>query len=172
MNIFKLSSAICVLAFCANFIPARAQDNPAQAAARAALDQQFQSMTPAQPAASVPRQPRILTDPQPATTVQQPAGLAHPEDSSVAAAKAKSESQKETALAEQKHAEAEKAASMASNANPAINQRGLKPIVAPPLPISAAKQAQLDTLLNLYKADRISPADYQKQRAAVLAGPN
>jgi hypothetical protein len=156
MNIFKLSFAICTLAFCANFIPALGQDNPAQAAARAALEQQFQSMAPAQPAA----------------TVQQAAGLAHPEESSVEAAKAKSESQKEAAFAEKKRADAEKTATMASKANPTVNQGGLKPIVAPPLPISAAKQAQLDTLLNLYKADRISPADYQKQRAAILAGPN
>ncbi len=60
---------------------------------------------------------------------------------------------------------------MASNTNPAINRPGLKPIVSPPLPISAAKQAKLDVLLDMYKADRITPADYQKQRAAILAAP-
>jgi hypothetical protein len=144
MSFFKLSSAICVLAFCMGIISAMAQntqDNPAQAAARAALEQKFQSMTPA-------HQP--VADPQPAATVQAPAGLA-PSEQAVAAEKTK--------------------AAMASNANPAINHPGQKPIVAPPLPISAAKQAQLDTLLDLYKADRISPTEYQKQRAAILAAP-
>jgi hypothetical protein len=60
---------------------------------------------------------------------------------------------------------------MESTATGKINMPGLKPIEAPPLPISAAKQSQLDTLLDLYKTDRISPADYQKQRAAILAQP-
>jgi hypothetical protein len=150
MSFFKLSSAICVLAICTGIISARAQDNPAQAAARAALEQKFQSMTPAHPVGAMPGRSPVLADPQPAATVQTPAGLA-PSAQAVAAEKTK--------------------AAMASNANPAINQPGLKPIVAPPLPISAAKQAQLDTLLDLYKADRISPADYQKQREAILTPP-
>jgi len=118
-----------------------AQDNPAQASARVALEQQFQSMTPSHQA---------VADPQPAATVQTPSGLV-PSEQAVAAEKTK--------------------AAMASNANPAVNKPGLKPIVAPPLPISAAKQAQLDTLLDLYKADRISPTEYQKQRAAILGAP-
>jgi hypothetical protein len=141
MSFFKLSVAICVLALCAGIISARAQDNPAQATARAALEQQFQSMTPAH---------QTVADPQPAATVQAPAGLA-PSEQAVAAEKTK--------------------AAMASNANPAINHPGQKPIVAPPLPFSAAKQAQLDTLLDLSKADRVSPTEYQKQRAAILAAP-
>lgn len=48
---------------------------------------------------------------------------------------------------------------------------GLKQIVAPPLPISASKQAKLDELLNQYKADRITPEQYHQQRAAILAEP-
>ena len=58
-----------------------------------------------------------------------------------------------------------------SAAMASVNSPGLKPINAPPLPVSAAKQAQLDVLLDLYKADRISPADYQKQRSLILSGP-
>jgi hypothetical protein len=48
---------------------------------------------------------------------------------------------------------------------------GFQPIPAPPLPLSAAKQAQLDALLVKYQADQISPDEYHKQRAAILAEP-
>jgi hypothetical protein len=51
------------------------------------------------------------------------------------------------------------------------NEPGFAPIVAPPLPISAAKQQQLAALLAQYEADQISPEEYHKQRAAILAGP-
>jgi hypothetical protein len=51
------------------------------------------------------------------------------------------------------------------------NEPGFTPIVAPPLPISAAKQQQLAALLAQYEADQISPEEYHKQRAAILAGP-
>jgi hypothetical protein len=44
-------------------------------------------------------------------------------------------------------------------------------MVAPALPISADKEQQLDTLLAQYKANLISPEEYQKQRAAILAAP-
>jgi hypothetical protein len=50
-------------------------------------------------------------------------------------------------------------------------EAGFAPIVAPPLPISAAKQQELDALLVQYKADQISPEEYHKQRAAILAEP-
>jgi hypothetical protein len=48
---------------------------------------------------------------------------------------------------------------------------GFAPIVAPPLPISAAQQAALDALDAKYKADQISPVDYFKQREAILNNP-
>lgn len=51
------------------------------------------------------------------------------------------------------------------------NAPGFTPIVAPPLPISAAKQQQLDALLVKYQADQISPEEYHTQRAAILAEP-
>ncbi len=63
MSFFKLSAAICVLSLCAGIISIMAQDNPAQASARVALEQQFQSMTPAH---------QTVADPQPAATVQRP----------------------------------------------------------------------------------------------------
>ena len=48
---------------------------------------------------------------------------------------------------------------------------GMKPLAAPALPISTSKEEQLQALLAKYKADQISPEEYQKQRAAILAEP-
>jgi hypothetical protein len=48
---------------------------------------------------------------------------------------------------------------------------GFKPIEAPPLPISAQKEAELQALLAKYMADQVSPDEYQKERAAILAEP-
>jgi len=48
---------------------------------------------------------------------------------------------------------------------------GMKPIAAPPLPISASKQERLEALLVKYKADQITPEEYHQQRAAILAEP-
>jgi len=44
---------------------------------------------------------------------------------------------------------------------------GLQP---PALPISAAQQQQLDQLLQQYRANQVSPAQYHSQRAEILAG--
>ncbi|MDR3457156.1 MAG: hypothetical protein P4N60_06890 [Verrucomicrobiae bacterium] len=43
--------------------------------------------------------------------------------------------------------------------------------MAPPLPISMDKQQKLQELLAKYKADQVTPEEYQKQRAAILAEP-
>ena len=48
---------------------------------------------------------------------------------------------------------------------------GLKPIESPLLPISATQQAQLQALLAKYKANQITPEEYFKQRAEILAQP-
>lgn len=42
-------------------------------------------------------------------------------------------------------------------------------MTAPPLPISATKEERLETLLQLYKADRITPMEYHERRAKILA---
>jgi hypothetical protein len=41
----------------------------------------------------------------------------------------------------------------------------------PPAPVSADKVQKLDTLLQQYRADRITPEQYQQERAKILAGP-
>jgi hypothetical protein len=53
-----------------------------------------------------------------------------------------------------------------TNAAPAFEQ-----ITAPPLPISQQQQAELQSLLSQYLANQITPAQYQEQRARILAQP-
>jgi hypothetical protein len=48
---------------------------------------------------------------------------------------------------------------------------GFKPVEAPPPPVSAQKVAELQALLAKYMANHVSPDEYQKQRAAILAEP-
>ena len=43
--------------------------------------------------------------------------------------------------------------------------------VAPPLPINSIQQHKLAELLVKYKADKVTPDEYQKLRAAILANP-
>jgi hypothetical protein len=51
------------------------------------------------------------------------------------------------------------------------SELGLQPMVAPPLPISAAQQAQLQALLEKYNNNAISAEQYQTERAKILAEP-
>ena len=44
-------------------------------------------------------------------------------------------------------------------------------ITAPPLPITAEKQAELQNLYSQYMANQITPAQYQDQRAKIMAEP-
>ena len=48
---------------------------------------------------------------------------------------------------------------------------GFPPVEAPPPPVSAQQQADLQALLGKYMANQISPEEYQKERAAILAKP-
>ena len=45
------------------------------------------------------------------------------------------------------------------------------PIASPPLPVSGPKAARLTELLRQYKSDEITPEQYHKQRAKILAEP-
>ena len=62
-------------------------------------------------------------------------------------------------------------ASKPANVNYPGKELGLTPITAPALPITADKEARLQVLLAKYKADQITPEEYHKQRAAILAEP-
>jgi hypothetical protein len=59
-----------------------------------------------------------------------------------------------------------------NTANNSGNALGLKPIVAPPLPISTDQQAQLRALLERYEAGSITPVEYQAERKKILNLPH
>ena len=48
---------------------------------------------------------------------------------------------------------------------------GLQPMEAPYVPISASQEVQLEDLLARYKANEVTPAEYHRQRTAILAQP-
>jgi hypothetical protein len=56
---------------------------------------------------------------------------------------------------------------------PAVSGKksGFIPLEAPPLPISLEKQQRLADLLQQYKADAITPEQYHRERARILAEP-
>lgn len=58
-----------------------------------------------------------------------------------------------------------------ASANYPGKELGLPPIDVPPPPVSAEKETQLQALLARYMADQVSPEEYQRQRAAILAAP-
>ncbi|MGD0349337.1 MAG: hypothetical protein ABSB84_03360 [Verrucomicrobiota bacterium] len=229
MRIPKLFSVVCVVAFCAGFITIRAEDTPAQAAARAALMEKMNALEaqPAQPAppppivvtpsGAVPEQPTQPTNavvaPTPAVPVQPviraPKTKAMPATKAAQTTPTPSNMEAQTkapAALKQKTSKPNRqewtnprfappapqtqpvATSPVKPAPPAtkpevmsppqqINanlpgkELGLKPIAAPPVPISAAKEAQLQALLAKYKADQITPEQYHAERAKILAEP-
>ncbi len=144
-------------------IPA-ASDAEAQARARAALEQKMSELnqqewtTPAvAPAASPAPRPVAI---QPATPEVKPAA---PQTQPVAISPVKP-------APPAVKPEAMPPANQI-NANFPGKELGLEPIQAPPLPISAAKEAQLQALLEQYKADQITSEQYQTGRAKILAEP-
>ena len=57
------------------------------------------------------------------------------------------------------------------NANIPTGVLGLKAIAPPLLPVTASQQSQLLDLLAKYKANQVSPEEYYKRRAEILAQP-
>jgi hypothetical protein len=235
MQFSKFMPLVCAAIFCAGFVSTRAADNPAQAAARAALEQKMseldaqQSSTNAEPPPAIIVTPSGVTQEQPAPTApvslestptpsaetiqhsmmplpgsnppatpgtveMQPAPAPAPADTEAQARALQALQQKMSELNQQTVetpapapavpvqtpaaapetkpiAPVAAAPEKPANADYPGMELGLKPIEPPPLPISADKQAQLQALLAIYKADKITPAEYQAQRAKILAEP-
>jgi hypothetical protein len=212
MRIFKFLLTVCVATACASLISARAdQDNPAQAAARAALIEKMNDLDNGQPsqtptnttapaetnppaATTTPATPPPIVVTASGATVEQPSQPTNPVVQSTEPAPAPAPETTPTSVSAPAAApvvtsppanpvvqptepapapvvaappvvETKPAAS-----NPSVSE--MQPIVAPPLPISASKESQLQALLEKYKADQITPEEYQKQRAAILAQPD
>jgi len=182
MTISKLLPAVCAFALGATCVTVRADDNPAQAAARIALAKQLFELngatnyapSVAAPSAPAPSSPaakaKTKAKPQATKTVASPA----PAPNAAPVAASSPESQKAAA---EKAALATPAITVPSQAGPTADAAlagrdlGMKPIAAPALPISATKADRLQALLAKYKADQITPEEYHQQRAAILAEP-
>jgi hypothetical protein len=196
MQFSKFMPLVCAAAFCAGFITARADDTPAQAAARAALEEKMSELdaqaaaTNAAAAAAITAAPSATAPEQPVTAAPAPVESQTPADSATQAAARAALDQKMQELAAQQASTNVEAQPMIAttpsvaapiqapavtmppaNVNYPGKELGLKPIEAPPLPISADKEAQLQALLAKYMADQVSPEEYHKQRAAILAEP-
>jgi hypothetical protein len=195
MRISKFLLPICAAALCAGFISARAQDNPAQAAARAALMEKMDESAPPQtpppvlidssgvvnsatnvsapPLPSAP--PNSASEPMPS-----PPAASMESENDMAQKKAEAAARTQAKAEKRRELKAEKAAARADKKNAATVQPSasqpanlvLPPMVAPPLPIPLTTEQQLQALDAKYKADQISPQDYFKQREAILAQPD
>lgn len=187
MQTSKFPLWICALAVCGS-LTLHAEDTPAQAAARAALLQKMQEaesapaaapqtpapVTPA-PAAPAPvTPPPAMVAPAPAPVVKAPAAVAP----AVGQAGDTEAQARARAALSAKMAEIRTPATstvVTATTSPAgvtsTTTTALKPITAPALPINMTKAGKLEWLLSQYKADQITPEQYHKQRAEILAEP-
>ena len=78
---------------------------------------------------------------------------------------------KKQAVLEAKKRAANEKAHVVTPVNEPAKELGLAQVNAPALPLPATKQEKLTALLQLYKADQLSPEEYQSQRAAIIAAP-
>lgn len=167
MKISKLVAVVCVFAFCANFASVRAQDNPAQAAAREALMRQM-----GQPEAPAPQTPTATpTTPAAPVAPVAPAVAAEPPAAAAPAVKPAVPAAPAAAAPVVIILQTNAVAAQPAPQPPVVTVPGPVPIVAPALPISMTKEQRLQALLMLYKADQITPEQYHTRRAAILAEP-
>jgi hypothetical protein len=156
MQIPKLLPVVCAVAFCASAIVAQAEDTPAQAACRAALMEKMNEWDVQQPQPAQPASPPVI--------VVTPSGATQVQPSQPANAPAMTSPPVTKAVVVQQP-------SKPANISYPGKELGLKPIKAPPLPVSAVKEAQLQALLERYKVNQITPEQYHTERAKILAEP-
>jgi hypothetical protein len=173
MRIPKLLPAVCAVAFCAGFFLVRAEDNPAQAAARAALMEKMNEWDVQQPQPAQPTTPPAVVVTPSGATQEQPS---QPTNAPSATKAVAVQQPKKPVVPMTKPAAPEAKPVAVPPSKPANlsypgKELGLKPIMAPPPPVSAAKDAQLQALLEKYEANQITPDQYQAERAKILAEP-
>ena len=90
-----------------------------------------------------------------------------------AEAEAKAAAEKQARMEAEARQEAEKQPMKQATTKALVVQpaSAYKPLEAPALPISAVKQHRLAELLAKYKADQITPEEYHRERAKILAEP-
>jgi hypothetical protein len=197
MQITKFPLWVCALALCGG-VTLHAQDNAAQAAARAALLQKMQELegnppppTPAPapiqsaPAVSAPAAvspttiaPAEVVTPTPAATTVPATPTPAPAPIEVAPTGDNSNQTAARAAMQQKLQELDGNSAPAPQTSVAPVSKVVsstataeQPIVAPALPINMTKEQRLNSLLSQYKADQLTPQEYYEKRAAILAEP-
>ncbi len=188
MQTSKFPLWICALTVCGGMM-LHAEDTPAQAAARAALNQKMQEVegtpapAPATPAPATPppaaaavqtptETPAPAATPAPATApaITEPV-VVQPTDTEAQARARAALNEKMAEIGTPAPAPVPTTASATASRVPAATAPGFKPITAPALPINMTKAGKLEWLLSQYKADQITPEQYHKQRAEILAEP-
>jgi hypothetical protein len=175
MQTFRILPAVAAIALCASTFSTRADDTPAQAAARAALMQDMNETGNAE----TPNPPPVTPPPPPPMNMETNMPVATPAPSATMPAPATTTSNSMWPSANTNDATAN--ASLAGQTNgtneppatpmpPSPPPVPEQPVTAPSLPISASQQQQLQALLQQYVANQITPAQYQAERAKILAG--
>ena len=158
MQISKFPLWICALALCGG-LTLHAQDNPAQAAARAALQKKMDELN-----GNPPPAPAVVA---PAPVAVAPAAAAP----AVVAPTAVAPAAAGAAAIEVTPAGAAPVVETPTPAAPAVKSEPVKPVTAPTVAPAQSKEEKLRWLLARYKSDQITPEDYHTQRAAILAEP-
>jgi hypothetical protein len=168
MRTFKFSAAICAIAVCSNFISVRADDTPAQAAARAALEQKMQQLD-TQPAATTAETPPILVTPSGATQ-EQPATPTPAENPATAPIQSATSSQPSLDTSNVPTAEIIQHSMMPlpeENQPAKISQAPAPPAITTPAPIETP--AATTPPAEMQPAPATTPADADHQAEALQA---
>lgn len=166
MQNLKLFLAVCVTAACVTPLSLRADDTQAQTNSPAPASQET-TLSKAELKKQAEADAKARKEAEKAKKKQAEAD-----------AKARKEAEKAKKAEEKKQAEAQakagqKPAAGQNNPQPKVGNKvpALQPIERPPLPISTDKQQRLQELLQKYRADEVTPEQYQKDRAKILAEP-
>jgi hypothetical protein len=174
MQHFRLLPAIVIITLSSSTLFTRADDNANQAAARAALMEQMNDtgndmQSPTNAPVPAPQQPALTPPPVMSTPppVAPPVAPTMPPMTNMMSAPV-TPPVTQTPPPQPPPPISPNLPTVPPPIQPTSSENQL---VAPPLPISADKQAQLEQLLSRYKADEITPAQYQEERTKILAQP-
>jgi len=185
MQISKTFLLACTMTCCAGSISLVAADSPSQAQAREALRKRIAELNAQEPGTKTPAQkaPSAEQKAAPAPTfqpvAQQPPATVTPATTPIVSSSPEETARQREAV-RQKLAELSAQETAAPTAKPPGKKSGavtkvtpptFAPLETPPSAVPATKEAKLADLLRKYKADDITPEDYHKARARILAEP-
>jgi hypothetical protein len=172
MQIPRILLMICVAALGLNTLQAQKADTPEQAKARELLRKKMAELDSKQPASTSPTAAKPRQSPAPAGPASTAAsssvvGPADPTPMSPSAeARARAALRQKIATLDSQ--EATKSTGVTWASDPLASNLAQSPI---PPAVSSAKEQKLSELLTLYRANVLSPEEYHKRRAAILAQP-